>query len=169
MTEFAAPKAANMLGVGCGIDPEVVTVTFGKTFRGTPAVAATATAPAVPATPNNFADNDVHAWVYDLSGKQLADIAIPKGMGLNGFDAAGGQLYYGGNSGTPEIDLLNTKTKTATVWYDASLRRAASGAPRGSAHRHQRRPLHSGMGLLPWDQAGIQSGGPRDLPHRGWR
>ena len=47
VTEFAAPKAANMLGVGCGSDPEVVAITFGKTFRGTAAVAATATTPAV--------------------------------------------------------------------------------------------------------------------------
>ena len=119
VTEFASvANTANMLGVGCGSDPEVVAITFGKTFRGTPAVAATATTPAVPAGPNNFNDNDVHAWVYDLSGKVVADIPIPKGMGLNGFAAAGGQLYYGGNSGKPEIDLVNTKTKTA-VWYDA--------------------------------------------------
>jgi hypothetical protein len=119
VSEFAAPKAANMLGVGCGNDPEVVVVTFGKTFRGTPAVAATATTPAVPATPNNFNDNDVHAWVYDLSGKLIKDIAIPKGMGINGFDAAGGQIYYGGNSGKPEIVRLDTKTGMATTWYDA--------------------------------------------------
>jgi len=119
VSEFAAPMAANMLGVGCGSDPEVVAITFGKTFRGTPAVAATATAPAVPAGPNNFADNDVKAWVYDLSGKQIAEIPIPKGMGINGFDAAGGQVYYGGNSGKPEIVKLDTKAKTATTWYDA--------------------------------------------------
>ena len=119
-TEFASvPNTANLLGVGCGSDPEVAAVVFGKTFRGTPAVPATATAPAVPAGPNNFADNDVHVHVYDLSGKETADIPLPKGMGLNGWAAAGGQLYYGGNSGKPEIDLVNTKTKTATVWYDA--------------------------------------------------
>ncbi len=119
VSEFAAPKAANMLGVGCGKDPEVVVITFGKTFRGTPAVAATATTPAVPATPNNFADNDVHAWVYDLSGKQVADIPLAKGLGINGFDAAGGQVYYGGNSGKPEIVKLDTKAKTAITWFDA--------------------------------------------------
>lgn len=120
VTEFATvANTANMLGVGCGSDPEVVAITFGKTFRGTPAVAATATTPAVPAGANNFEDNDVHAWVYDLAGKVMADIPIPKGMGLNGFDAAGGGLYYGGNSGKPEIVLVNTKTKTATTWYDA--------------------------------------------------
>jgi hypothetical protein len=120
VSEFASvPNAANMLGVGCG-DNEIVAITFGKTFRGTPAVPATATAPAVPARPNNFDDNDVHAWVYDLSGKVVSDVPIPKGMGLNGF-AYGGKpgIYYGGNSGRPEIDLINTRTKTATVWYDA--------------------------------------------------
>jgi len=120
VTEFASvPNTANMLGVGCGTDPEVVAITFGKTFRGTPAVPATATAPAVPAGPNNFADNDVHAWVYDLSGKVMADIPLAKGLGLNGFDAAGGNVYYGGNSGKPEIVKVDTKAKTATTWFDA--------------------------------------------------
>jgi hypothetical protein len=118
--EFAkVPGAANMLGVGCGNDPEVVAVVFNKTFRGTPAVPATATTPAVPATPNNFADNDVHAMVYDLSGKLVKDIAVPKGFGINGFDAAGGGIYYGGNSGKPEIVRLDTKTGMATSWFDA--------------------------------------------------
>jgi len=119
-TEFASvPGTANLLGVGCGSDPEVAAVVFGKTFRGTPAVPATATAPAVPAGPNNFADNDVHVHVYDLSGKETADIPLPKGMGLNGWAAGGNNLYYGGNSGKPEIDVVNTKTKMATLWYDA--------------------------------------------------
>src|SRR6476620_1346560 len=87
-TEFASvPGTANLLGVGCGSDPEVAAVVFGKTFRGTPAVPATATAPAVPAGPNNFADNDVHVDVYDLSRKETAYIPLPKGMGLNGWAA----------------------------------------------------------------------------------
>src|SRR4051812_15570650 len=146
-TEFASvPNTANMLGVGCGSDPEVVAITFGKTFRGTPAVPATATAPAVPAGPNNFADNDVHAWVYDLSGKLQADIPIPKGMGLNGFAAAGGQLYYGGNSGKPEIDLLNTKTKTATVWYDAKDYAGPPPVPPAGPPL----PLNRVQGIPPW-------------------
>jgi hypothetical protein len=120
VTEFASvPTAANMLGVGCGNDPEVVAIVFNKTFRGTPAVAATATTPAVPATPNNFNDNDVHAIVYDLAGKQVKDIAVPKGFGINGFDAAGGGIYYGGNSGKPEVVKLDSKTGMVTAWYDA--------------------------------------------------
>src|SRR6185295_15072385 len=127
VTEFAAPKAANMLGVGCGSDPEVVAITFGKTFRGTPAVAATATTPAVAATPNNFNDNDVHAMVYDLSGKLTADIPLAKGFGLNGFDAAGGQVYYGGNSGKPEIVKVDTKAKTATTWLDLAAYTGING------------------------------------------
>src|SRR5262245_24057750 len=119
-SQFATvPGAANMLGVGCGNDPEVVAIVFNKTFRGTPAVAATATTPAVPAVPGSFNDNDVHAMVYDLSGKLVKDIAITKGFGINGFDAAGGGLYYGGNSGKPEIVRLDTKTGMATTWYDA--------------------------------------------------
>jgi hypothetical protein len=120
VTEFASvPTAANMLGVGCGSDPEVVAIIFNKTFRGTAAVAATATTPAIPAVPNNFNDNDVHAMVYDLTGKLTADIPLAKGFGLNGFDAAGGGIYYGGNSGKPEIVKVDTKAKTATTWYDA--------------------------------------------------
>jgi hypothetical protein len=124
VSEFASvPTAANMLGVGCGSDPEIVAIVFNKTFRGAPNPN-----PPPANLPANFSDNDVHALVYDAAGKLTADIAIPKGMGINGFDAAGGGIYYGGNSGKAEIVRLDTKAKTATVWFDAKDYGPATGA-----------------------------------------
>jgi hypothetical protein len=124
VTEFAAAPAtmAHLLNPVCG-DNEIAAIVYGKTFRGTPAVAATATAPAVPAGPLHFDDTDTHIYVYDLTGKMISDIAGSKGDGFNGMAYSGTPgIYYAGNSATGSIALVDTKAKKISVWWsDASF------------------------------------------------
>jgi hypothetical protein len=130
VSEFAsAPMMMHVLGLGCG-DNEVAALFYGKTFRGTPAVAATATTPAVPAGPLHFDNTDTHIYVYDLSGKMTADIAAQKGDGFNGFAYSGTPgLYYAGNSSNGSISTVDTKAKKiATWWSDPSFGPAGTSA-----------------------------------------
>jgi hypothetical protein len=107
-------------------------VVYGKTFRGTPAVAATATTPAVPAGPLHFDDTDTHIYVYDATGKMTADIPADKGIGLNGLAYSGTPgLYYATNSNGGDIYTVDTKAKKIALWFKDDSFGPAPGAPIG--------------------------------------
>jgi hypothetical protein len=132
VSEFAsAPMMAHILGLGCG-NNEIAAIAYGKTFRGTPAVAATATTPAVPAGPLHFDDTDTHVYVYDMTGKMQADIAAQKGIGFNGLTpSTTAGVYYASNSNGGDIYTVDTKAKTIALWWKDDSYGPATGAPIG--------------------------------------
>jgi len=109
VSEFAsAPTMAHMLGVGCG-EGAVATVAFGKTFR--------------KPNPNgqgavlDFSDTDTHVLLYDPAGNMTADIAAPKGVGLNGLASAGKGTYLATDSASATIYKVDAAAKTVEPWF----------------------------------------------------
>lgn len=109
VSEFAAPAAANLLGVACG-DNQVATVAFGKTFR--------KPNPAGQGAILDFTDTDTHVIVYDQAGKVSADIAAKKGLGFNGLAYAGRGIYYATDSAGGGIYRIDTAAKSIDLWYN---------------------------------------------------
>jgi hypothetical protein len=92
----------------CG-DNEIAVVYYGKTFR--------QPNPSGQGNILTFGDTETHVVVYDMAGKELADIPVQKGIGLNGFDSAGGGVYYAGDSNSGGVYKVDTKAKTVALWH----------------------------------------------------
>jgi hypothetical protein len=110
VSEFISlPAMAHVLNVACG-DNEFAVVAYGKTFRKpNPSGQGAAVL--------NFGDVDTHVFVFDAAGKQTADIAIPMGQGYNGLAYDKGNTYYAGDSNSGGVYKVDTKAKTAELWF----------------------------------------------------
>ncbi len=120
VSEFAkAPNMMHFLGAGCG-DGQIATIAYGKTFR--------KPNPSGQGNILDFSDTDTHVLMYDLSGKQTADIAVP-GAGLNGLDYAGGGIYFSTDSSGGRIYRIDAASKTADVWFNDDKFGPVAGGP----------------------------------------
>ena len=117
ISDFAFfPKAYVVIGVACGPD-EVAVSYFANVNR----------PDNKPTTPAVFTNVGTHLMFYDLAGKLKADVMPPARMAINGFDYGDDGVYYGGDSGSGEVQRIDPKTHAITTfWSDPSF-----GPPKG--------------------------------------
>jgi sugar lactone lactonase YvrE len=122
----------DFVGIGCGPN-QIAVIALANGF----------------AAPSSWANSGTHVLVYDLTGKQLADIAAPMGAGFNDLVYDGKGIYYAADSAGGGVFSVDVANKKIALWYyDAKFAPNPAGSTAANGVRYRNGWVYFSSGPL---------------------